>query len=299
MADVPPLESADEYITEIPDGLAIGVEEQVAVLHALRRVQGAQLDPDRCQRLLIECAVTALRADLGWLSLATGTGQDFSIVASVGMPEGHVTQQSLSGIGAQAARRHATLVVNDFERSTRTPEVARKQLLEGGVRSLICTPLVAGELIGLLCVARRSGNGFARRDGVLLGSLAAQGAMTINNGRIVAEIERRATSLQAALSVGARAHDSVLADEGLSGAARVLAGALGRSVSIHQDIVVEEPRWFGPDGRILTRPADHPAVHIDLLAAGETLGSIRVEGPGELDDLQRQAVDVASTAIVS
>ncbi|MER5671883.1 helix-turn-helix domain-containing protein [Pseudonocardia alni] len=301
VALVPPAEFGDELVPEVTEGAELGVAEQAALLTALQRVQAEELDPVGCRRALVESAVEALDADLGWLSLVDDDDQGFTVVHSVGMDTGliDVTKQSVSGLGAEAARRRATLIVNEFRRSTRTPPAARRQLLDAGVRSLICAPLVAGELIGLLCVARRGPHRFAHRDSVLIGTLAAQGAMTIYNGRIFGEVRHRTTTLQAALSVGADVHESLLSGEGLAGAARTLAAALCRAVSIHQSVVAEEPGWFTPEGGSLKRAPSDATVRTDLTAAGEVLGTIEVDGDAPLDAVQQRAVEVASTAIVS
>ncbi|GAA1391536.1 hypothetical protein GCM10009613_34220 [Pseudonocardia kongjuensis] len=306
VALVPPARFADEIVPEpaapsspeldLPE---LTVAEQTALLTALRRVQAEELDPVGCRRALVESAVEALDADLGWLSLVDPAGRGFTVVHSTGLDGAiDVGTQSVSGLGAEAARHRATLIVNDFRRSTRTPAAARRQLLDAGVRALICAPLVAGELIGLICIGRRGPRRFAHRDSVLIGTLAAQGAMTIGNGAIFAEVGQQTRSLRAALSVGATVRDVLLAGEGLAGAARALAAALGRSVSIHQSVVAEEPGWSTPEGG---PPSQVPvaALRIDLVAAGEVLGAVEVAGDAALDAVQERAVEVASTAIVS
>jgi GAF domain/PucR C-terminal helix-turn-helix domain/GGDEF-like domain len=300
VAFVPSLEAADELVAEVAEGSELRVDEQVALLEALRRVQAEELDPVGCRRALVESAVEVLHADLGWLSLVDPDGEGFAVVHTVGVDDRiDIRRQSLSGFGAQAARRQATLIVNDFERSTRTPHASRAQLIQAGLRSLICTPLIAGELIGLLCIGRRGPERFERRDSVLLGTLAAQGAMTIHNGAMFVEVERQTQRMQAALSINTRVHDSLTAGDGLAGAASVLAAALRRAVSIQQGVVAEEPGWYAPDGHRLTRPdtADH--VQADLVAAGEVLGAILVDGGEPLGELHGQTVEVVSTAIVS
>lgn len=300
VALVPELGVADELVDDIADGSELTVGEQVALLAALRRVQAEELDPAACRRVLVESAVEVLRADVGWLSLVDPAGDGFVVVHHVGVDASFdIGRQSLSGFGAQAASRQATLIVNDFERSTRTPAASKAQLIAAGMRALICTPLIAGELVGLLCIGRRGSARFERRDSVLLGTLAAQGAMTVRNGAMFTEVERRTQRLQAALSIDARVHESLIAGDGLAGVAGVLAAALGRGVSVQQSVVAEEPGWHAPDGQRFTRPQAAEHVQRDLIAAGEVLGAIHVDGGEPLSELQEQAVDVVSTAVVS
>ncbi|WP_354701721.1 hypothetical protein DSM112329_02049 [Paraconexibacter sp. AEG42_29] len=297
---VPELGVADELVDDIAAGAELSVGEQVALLAALRRVQAEELDPVGSRRVLVEAAVDVLDADIGWLSLVDHDRDGFVVVHHVGIDANFdIGRQSVSGFGAQAARRQATLIVNDFDRSTRTPAASKVQLIAAGVRALICTPLIAGELVGLLCIGRRGDARFERRDSVLLGTLAAQGAMTVRNGAMFAEVERRTKHLQAALSIDARVHAGLIAGDGLAGVARVLASALGRGVSIQQNVVAEEPGWYAPDGARLTRPPAAEHVQRELVAAGEELGAIQVDGADSLSDLQEQAVDAASTAVVS
>lgn len=300
VAQVPPLEFVDEMVTEVADGSALSAAEQLAVLNALRTVQAHELDPISCRRALVESAAGVLQADLGWLSLVDPSGTGFPVVHSFGLGDRiDIDMQSLSGLGAEAARRRATLIINDFTRSTRTPAHSRQQLIAAGVRSLIFAPLIAGELIGLLCIGRRGAHGFERRDSLLLGTLAAQGATTIYNGSIFTEVEEQTHVLRAALSVGAEVHDRLLAGDGLAGAAQALAVALRRGVLIHQSAVAEEPGWYAPDGHQLSRSPDSDTVRSELVAAGEVLGTIEIDGGEPLTALQGQTVEVASTAIIS
>lgn len=296
---VPALALADEVVDDIADGAELDADEQLALLAALRRVQAEELDPAACQRVLVETAVEVLHAHVGWLSLVEPGADGFTVVHKVGVGEAlDLRRQSVSGFGAEAARRQATLIVNDFVRSARTPPTSRALLIAAGLRALMVTPLIAGELIGLLCIGRRSAVRFERRDSAVAGALAAQGAMTVRNGRLFAEVAQRTARLEASVSVGTEVHERLVRGDGLAGAAAALAEALGCPVAIEQDVVAEEPGWWDTDGRLVAPPGETQTA-AELVADGERLGAVLVAHRAALSELQLEAVAVTSTAIVS
>jgi PAS domain S-box-containing protein len=98
-----------------------------------------------------------------------------------------------AGVSGRALRTRQVEWTDDYLLDERFEHTAERDefVREAGVRSVISAPLVRDdEVLGVLTVYADPPGAFGAEDAALLGALAAQGAVTIMNARLIEELER-------------------------------------------------------------------------------------------------------------
>lgn len=134
----------------------------------------AQTGADRCSLMLLD-------RESGTLSIRAAVGLPQELIATVHAPVGQ-------GIAGWAAQTGETLLLNDREE---LPPQIRETMVNDAIMSALCVPLkIQNEVIGVLNLTKFTTPPFSAGDRDLVGILAGQAAIAIENARLFTEIQR-------------------------------------------------------------------------------------------------------------
>jgi len=201
--------------------LTTAESEAVAARRRLERWHSSvelqrRLDPALGLGVLLERVLdSVLRlsgAERGFVMLEDGSGA-LRVQASVGLAESDLEEPGFAGsVGAlaRALEERRVVVVSDLADSSQLGE--RPSVVEGGIRSLVCLPLVlAGQCQGALYAdSRRIAGGFEELDVEILEALAAHAALGIAVAQIGDELRRLTRDLSGSRAAEAQGLQSDL-----------------------------------------------------------------------------------------
>jgi signal transduction histidine kinase len=194
---------------------------ETQTLYEVGQEIAAQMALEPTLRLIVDRARALLDGDLSLLALRERTGEEFRVRAY----SGSVTEalaalrfRAGQGVGGRVAATGRPTLVGDY--LAELPESPFLKIVqETLIRSQVAVPLkVHGAILGVLYVSSRIPHRFREEDQVLLGALADQAAIAIENARLYEDVRRHAEELEA--KVEARTRELQEANRRLEGASQ-------------------------------------------------------------------------------
>ncbi|MDE3088228.1 MAG: HD domain-containing protein, partial [Chloroflexota bacterium] len=224
--------------------------EELRALHEIGiSLNSAQVLPAILKQIL-DSVVRLIGADASSIFLYNHMRKSLSIAGQVGLSDQYVAQPELAldGSAVRALREGRTLVVdtNNF-----VPAMLSGAAVRDGIRNVACLPLnVTGETVGALDVCFKSDHAFSEDELKLLGTLAEQAAVAIQNARLLGQVHEGYLSTISALAATVEAKDPYT--RGHSEAVRRLAVATGRqlNLSAHEIELLNVAALFHDIGKI-------------------------------------------------
>lgn len=181
--------------------LAQRVADLSLLVETAHTVSGT-LKMDVVLRLLVQAVSQHLGVQMVGISLMDEGGR-LPIVASSGCPPACLGGANGCGGGGgrlvtDVVQRRESLVIRDVSTE---PRVAWcEHMREAGLTSFVGVPLIARDrVIGVLSVMTNAPREFTQDEVALLGGLAAQGALALENARLYEDLQRRIAEQQRAL----------------------------------------------------------------------------------------------------
>ena len=196
------------------------LEARYIRLQALYRVGSvihSTLEPQEALQLILNKAVSLMRAASGSVALINPTTGLLEIHAAKGLPAkaGELKLRVGEGITGWVARTGQPARVGDVRRD---PRYVR---LRPGVRSELAVPLeVAGKVRGVLNVDSDRPDAFSAEDQELLEALAGQAARVIHNTWLYEQLRLKARLFESLASVSQTINSTLNLDDALSAVTR-------------------------------------------------------------------------------
>lgn len=176
-------------------------EREAQALATIGSEISARLDLDETLQSVVERARELLESDAAVLSLVDERTGELFVAAHTGLRTDQLAALRLARNVGLAGRVLATgepVEIDDYVAGDLGAPQADVAARAEGLRAHLAVPLrAAGDVLGVLTVARRSVERFTERDVELLLRLANQAAIGIQNARLYAAVADRATALAA------------------------------------------------------------------------------------------------------
>jgi serine phosphatase RsbU (regulator of sigma subunit)/anti-sigma regulatory factor (Ser/Thr protein kinase)/putative methionine-R-sulfoxide reductase with GAF domain len=171
------------------------VERELQVFDAVARALSTERNANSLLDLIVDKLTDVVEADRGTLYLIDAErGELYSMILQD--ETGRLTQIRLQigeGVAGYVAETGETVNITDAEAD---PHFMQSFDRSSGYQTetMICTPMrnAGGDIIGVIQLLNKRGGVFTRRDEIILGVLASQAAIAIENARLLAsEKEKR------------------------------------------------------------------------------------------------------------
>jgi sugar diacid utilization regulator len=295
---------------------------QLEAMIETSRALASEQHPDALIRQIVARARRAVGSDVASIALVDGAQARMQAAVGTVGPffDTAVVERGMSLVGrvAETGQPMATANFLDDDRFDHVGAIDAEVAAEG-LRSILGVPMRAGgEVVGVLCVSNRDRTRrFAGPEVDIVAGLADQAAVAYLNARRYSEArtssvrldrlhrhaERRNHELQRSAALHDRLTELVLADRDLATLLATVAEITDRpaAVASADGVLLAEagtsppaPPWEGLPlgGRAVAVDPDHGPVLAPIAAAGELLGTLRLDGaPGE--HVLRDALDAA------
>jgi DNA-binding PucR family transcriptional regulator/putative methionine-R-sulfoxide reductase with GAF domain len=278
-----------------PDIPADAFEALLEIGHA---VQAEEIELEQVLSLVVRRTSQLLQADLAWVALLDRRAARVHVVESWGARGTDFDDMAVTmgaGLGGVALRENETIVVEDYaEYTAGTPEVVHNTMLNEGVVSVMCAPMLRGpNMVGALYAANRRRTHFRPEHVSLLSTIATQVSSAIRHAQMYHELELRNDLLERSFGVHRELSAIGLREAGLHGIAAALARVVGARIVVEQEVVAPFRQEHGPPEAV--DPAAEPLV-VPIAAGDRQLGQIAIATP-ELSELQILALDHGATVI--
>jgi signal transduction histidine kinase/CheY-like chemotaxis protein len=180
---------------------------ETSTLYEIGQEMTAQVALQPTLELIVERARDLLQADVSRLALREENGDRFVVQAHAGPATGaHLGLRFRAGEGV-VGRVIATgqpIIVGDYR--LEYPDSPFLEVIqEAGLRAYVAVPLKAhGSVIGVLYVISRAPHQFDAEDQQLLGAMADQASIAIENARLYEQAKRHAEELEAKVEIRTR-----------------------------------------------------------------------------------------------
>jgi PAS domain S-box-containing protein len=185
-------------------------------LDALRTTMAditAELELPSLLQAIVERAAALLDATGGELGLYDKASQEIRIVVSYNLGEDYVGTRHALGEGAmgRVAETREPLIIKDYL----TWEARAPRYADAQIHAILAVPLiVGGRLVGVITIAATDpARQFGPADLHLLGLLAGQAAIAIEDARLFDETERRAVEMAILTEIGKALSSTLRVDE--------------------------------------------------------------------------------------
>lgn len=187
---------------------------ELSLLNQVSEAMSSTLDLRVLLDIALEQSVTAVRADAGSIMLVNEDTHKLEIVASRGLDRKWVetTSQDVGkSIAGWVAQHGESVLVTDAHKDSRF----NMSVYRDSITSSASVPLKSkGSIIGVLNVnTRRVDRSFDERDLELLGTVAGQMAVAIDNARLYARVNRRTQQLSGLLQISKTVTSTLNLDE--------------------------------------------------------------------------------------
>lgn len=179
----------------------------ISALSQVSEIMATQTDitPDgaRLLQLTLQWAVDVMRVDGGAVLLLDDDGRELRFAETIGPRAEELRGLKLKlgeGIAGTVAQKGEAAIVNDVRRDNRFRR-EYSQGIEVPVRSILCVPLrLRDRMMGVVEVINRADkNPFTSSDAELLGAVANQTALVLENARLYAILNARVTQSESDL----------------------------------------------------------------------------------------------------
>ncbi|MBI2322888.1 MAG: GAF domain-containing protein [Chloroflexi bacterium] len=176
-------------------------EREAQALATIGGEISARLDLDETLQSVVERARELLESDAAVLSLVDERTGELFVAAHTGLRTDQLAALRLErnvGLAGRVLASGQPVEIDDYVAGDLGAPQADAAARAEGLRAHLAVPLrAAGDVLGVLTVARRSVERFTERDVELLLRLANQAAIGIQNARLYAAVADRATALAA------------------------------------------------------------------------------------------------------
>jgi sugar diacid utilization regulator len=276
-----------------------------ALFEIVRRLQADEFQVDLLLGFIVQKAAELLRTDIAWVALVDEETSTVSVGATHGTRTAGFSKMTLPlgiGLAGRSLEHQRTLVVSNYpglehETSNSVREVMHKE----GVQSVVCAPMLADRLVGLVYVGNRSRTAFTEAHASLMSTLAAQACVALRNGALHDELQRSNAVLQQSFAIHRSLTDAGLREGGLDGVTRALSSLLGCRVAIEQSPGAAPPVRVHADeaGATELRDETEPSGRVEILAGEDSLGWIFAYGSAPLAELQQHALQHGATVVAT
>ncbi len=271
------------------------------------QIQAEEENLDSVLRLIVNKACQLVGTDVGWLALVNEESGRVEMAVTSGIRTPDFSRMAVEvgeGLGGLAIARQRTLVVHDYaEYSHATPSFVRDTVLEEGVVSVVCAPMMrSSRMVGALYVGNRRRTEFSSSTADLMSALAAQASVAIVNARLLRRLRRQNDLLEHSFAIHRELTAAGLAGAGMAEVGAALARLMGRPVDVEQRLVAPFVVRHDPDGSSQVFDdgvdrAEATGTSLPLVAGGDDLGRITAVGDEPLTELQRRALEHGGTVL--
>jgi PAS domain S-box-containing protein len=201
-------ESKIQQLNQELEQRVIDRTRELAALYDVTAVASESLPLESMLGQMLERVVLAMRTDKGHIHLLDGTGQALSLAVHTGLSDDVARELSLISVGdglvGWVFAHRDSLLVPDLAADARTPYIANAQNL-----AYVGVPMQArGHILGVLSVLGNKENLFNAEEVALLGSVADQVGVAVENARLRQQAEHAAV-VEERERLARELHDSV------------------------------------------------------------------------------------------
>ncbi|MFQ3549924.1 MAG: GAF domain-containing protein [Armatimonadota bacterium] len=187
--------------------------QELSLVNQVSEAVSSTLELDELLNIALEQSIMAVGAEVGSLMLVNEETGFLEIVASKGITQvivSKTSQQIGDGIAGWVAKNGESVLVANAREDRRF----KMEFYRDDITSAACVPLkFKGKVIGVLNVSTRTGRVFDERDLALLGTVANEMAVAIENARLYARVNRRTNQLDTLLKIGQTITSTLNLDE--------------------------------------------------------------------------------------
>jgi signal transduction histidine kinase len=198
--------------------------EELTVLNSIAAIMSSSLVLDEILDDGLAKALEALDFESGAIFVSDSPSGDLGIAVHRGLSEEFREQVSRGLLSDRVARSLESLFINDLKEFDDAPEV----VLAEGYRAVASVPLLSkGVLEGVLTIASRQAYHFDESNVALIGGIANQMGVAIENSRLYENEHHRAEQFRVISEVGRQITSILDVDELLREITRLVAHAFG------------------------------------------------------------------------
>ncbi|MEW5871993.1 MAG: ATP-binding protein [Chloroflexota bacterium] len=182
------LRAAHQYLNELADELKVHEDQiRLSALYKVSQVLGTSLDLDQVLTQVMDAVIGLTGAERGFLVLLEAASKDWKLRAARNLSQETLERQDMAisrTVIDTVLESGEGLVTTDARSDPRFSET--ESVVFYALRSIMCAPLMArGQVIGAIYVDNRAQVGLFEKDDLeMLGALAAQAAIAIENARL-------------------------------------------------------------------------------------------------------------------
>ena len=285
----PLVAAAVEHVAALLEGARVDAERTAAyeaLVDVSSQIHAEELNTDGILALITHQARRLMGVDVTWLALFDEERQRVVVkVASGATTESFVRMWVSVGVGAGglAVRDRRPVVVRDHRQSDHpTTDLVKRTLEAEGVVALLSVPMLfEGRAVGVLYGGSRTPTDFTETAVSVFTALAGQAAVSIVNSRLYRDLAAKNDTLERAFALHRSLSEAALSGGGMDAIADELTRLIACDVEVlrAEDAGTDDPR------------------SVAIVAGAERLGAIHADGEGPLSDLQRTALQQASTVM--
>ena len=285
----PLVAAAVDHVAALLEGTRIDAERTAAyeaLVDVSSQIHAEELNTDGILALITHQARRLMGVDVTWLALFDEERQRVVVkVASGATTESFVRMWVSVGVGAGglAVRDRRPVVVRDHRQSDHpTTDLVRRTLEAEGVVALLSVPMLfEGRAVGVLYGGSRTPTDFTETAVSVFTALAGQAAVSIVNSRLYRDLAAKNDTLERAFALHRSLSEAALSGGGMDAIADELTRLIACDVEVlrAEDAGTDDPR------------------SVAIVAGAERLGAIHADGDGPLSNLQRTALQQASTVM--
>ncbi len=182
------LRTAHQYLDELAQDLRLHEDQvRLAALYRVSQVLGTSLDLDEVLTQVMDAVIGLTGAERGFLVLLEAASKDWKLRAARNFSQETLERQDMAvsrTVIDTVLESREGLVTTDAQTDPRFADT--ESVVFHALRSIMCAPLLArGQVIGAIYVDNRAHVGLFQKDDLdMLGALAAQAAIAIENARL-------------------------------------------------------------------------------------------------------------------
>jgi signal transduction histidine kinase/putative methionine-R-sulfoxide reductase with GAF domain len=290
---------------------ATRLAEQVLRLDLLQdslRAMNSAVDLDTLLRMIVDNAVSVLKAEHSSIGLIDAKTGELVIRAATGVDASHLHRRRfLPGVGVAGwvVQHGQPLVVGDVQKDSQYLNLYAQGDTARRTRSMLCVPLtVEQKVIGALCVTHSLPDALTKNDQVLLTSFADQAALAVHKSQLYSTVslkEQQTAALYRLMLGVNEANSRKRLAEAICSQLMTITGARGAALLMEDAersrIVVwaQSGEWEGCDTREIALPTHGDPFMSSTLAALHRTSGDHLSLTQELFIVEGAPYEVAKT----
>ena len=238
--------------------------------------------------LIVKQAKELLETDIAWIGVVENGWVKITHHRGASAEFARMKIEVTRSITGAALQQRTTVIAKNFMDYVKdAPSLVRGTLNAEHVVSMACAPLIDGErMVGALYVGNRHATDFTEADAMLLTALAAQGCAALVNVDSLRRLAEQRDVLEVSVSIHREISTAVLDGESVEGISKVVSKLLEAPVSVYA-----AGQFRDGDPGLGT-----PCVDVPILARGQKLGTLVIDGVADLNQYQSKVVEHAIPA---